>query len=200
MSVRVIAGLGNPGATYDGTRHNIGFTLVDALAQRAGVRWKNESGFCAHTACVEFNGRTVLLCKPQTYMNESGRSIGQLLRFYKWAIADLVVIYDEYQIPLAECKLSLRGSAGGHNGIASILAHCGDGFCRYRIGIGPEQKPPMPLTDFVLGRFTESERQVLSNRLPVLLDGVEHIVRAGPMLAMNHLNQRRQTNESQPEK
>jgi peptidyl-tRNA hydrolase, PTH1 family len=200
MPVRVIAGLGNPGATYDGTRHNVGFLLVDTLAQKAGVRWKIESKFCAHTATVELCGRSVLLCKPQTYMNESGRSIGQLLRFYKWAVEDLVVVYDEYQIPLAECKLSLRGSAGGHNGIASILAHCGDGFSRYRIGIGPTEKPPMALTDFVLGKFTETEREILSNRLPGLLDGVHHIIQAGPLQAMNHLNQRRQTNESQPEK
>lgn len=196
MSVRVIAGLGNPGRQYDGTRHNIGFTILDALALRHGAVWKNETKFCAHTAAVSIQGHAVLLCKPQTYMNLSGEALGALIRFYKWQAAELAVIADEYQIPLGYCKLSVRGSAGGHNGLSSVMQHCGPDFIRFRIGIAPESKPLLAMTDFVLNRFSEPEMQQWALRIPYLVDGLEYLVINGITKAMNLLNQRPQTNES----
>ncbi|MCD8482756.1 MAG: aminoacyl-tRNA hydrolase [Verrucomicrobia bacterium] len=194
--MRVIAGLGNPGRQYDGTRHNVGFVILDHLASRHGGVWKSESRFCAHTAAVNIHGQPVILCKPQTYMNLSGESVGALIRFYKFQFNELAVVLDEFQLPLGTCKLSVRGSSGGHNGLSSILQHCGSDFIRYRIGIAPATKPVMTMADFVLARFDRTEATQLTQHLPALVDGLEYLIQNGLSKAMNLLNQRPQTNES----
>lgn len=190
MPVRVIAGLGNPGTRYDGTRHNAGFMLVNALAAQCGAAWRDDSRHCVQTASVTLGPQTLLLAKPQTFMNESGRALGGLAHFYKWAPADCVVVYDEYTIPVGGLKVSLRGSAGGHNGIESVLAHLGDGFIRYRLGIGPDSKPLQPLADFVLGRFSPEELTRFQASFDRYLSGLRLLAEQGPVAAMNQLNQR----------
>ncbi|MDP0500953.1 MAG: aminoacyl-tRNA hydrolase [Verrucomicrobiota bacterium JB022] len=191
MPVRVIAGLGNPGPRYDGTRHNIGFRAVDELAKRLGASWSENKKFCAHTASVEIAGQPVVLMKPDTFMNLSGKSLGEICRFYKWKPAECVVVYDEYTLPVGRLKLSLRGSPGGHNGVADIINRLGDAFIRFRIGIMPAQKPLAPLKDFVLGRFTPDEQAAIDRALPEWLEGLEYLVRHGPERAMNQLNQKK---------
>lgn len=188
--VRVIAGLGNPGTRYDGTRHNIGFAVVDKLAARFQVKWKSESRFCAHTATIDLANGPVLLVKPQTYMNASGKTIGELCRYFRWKPEEFLVAYDEYQLPLGKVKVSVGGGDGGHNGITDIIARVGNAFVRYRIGIAPEVKPRASLTDFVLGKFTGEETTKLASRWDALADGLNLVVEKGPLLAMNQLNQR----------
>lgn len=199
MSVRVIVGLGNPGPRYDGTRHNVGFHVVDALAQAEGATWREDSRYRAHTATVNLNDQPVLLAKPQTFMNASGRAVGEICRFLKLQPAEVCVVYDEYQVPVGELKVSLRGGPGGHNGIGDLIRRIGAKFIRYRIGVGPEEKPAEVLTDFVLGRFTEVERARFEANLDRYLDGLRLLVARGPLLAMNTLNQRSKPSPKQHE-
>src|SRR5882724_9362628 len=155
MSVTLIAGLGNPGREYAGTRHNLGFTVVEALAAAEGLKWKKESRFEAETARWEVRpGVTRLLVKPQTFMNDSGRALRALLDFNKVAVETLIVAYDDLTIDLGRVKVSVTGSAGGHNGVASLLEQLGSGFIRYRLGIGAPRPVDMDIKDFVLGKFS----------------------------------------------
>lgn len=193
MSVRVVVGLGNPGPHYDKTRHNIGFALVDALAAREGAQWKDQARFCAHTTSVVIAGQSVLLAKPQTFMNESGRSVGAICRYYRWEISDVCVVHDEYQLPVGQLKMSIGGGAGGHNGIRDIIAKVAAEFVRFRIGIGPSEKPQMSLTEFVLGRFTEAEQRCLEAEWPKFIEGIDLLVGDGQVRAMNTLNRKIQT-------
>ncbi|MGC9452847.1 MAG: aminoacyl-tRNA hydrolase [Oceanipulchritudo sp.] len=195
QSVRVIAGLGNPGERYDGTRHNIGFDVVDRLAAAHSASWKAETRMCAQTASIEIAGKPVLLLKPQTFMNASGKAIGNVCRFYKWHPGSVLVVVDEFQLPLGLAKLSLKGSAGGHNGIEDIIQRFGPDFPRYRVGIAPQQPTPLSMTDYVLGKFSPEERKTLATCWERILNEVESIVRKGPQLAMNTINQRILKNE-----
>jgi len=136
MSIAVIAGLGNPGAEYVGTRHNVGFDVIDALAAECGVSWKLEKKFSAETARITLAGQSVVLMKPQTYVNDSGRALGAWLRFFRKPASQAAVVYDEINLDLGRLKLSTRGSAGGHNGIASLLSEAGDGFVVTSSGAG----------------------------------------------------------------
>ena len=194
-SVRVIAGLGNPGKRYDGTRHNVGFEAVDRLASANSASWKSESRFSAHTSSIEIAGQPVLLLKPQTFMNASGKAISNVCRFYKWSPASVLVVYDEYQLELGRTKLSDKGSAGGHNGVADIIQLLGPSFPRFRIGIAPSEPSPMSMTDYVLGKFTPEETNTLANCWERILTELELTVRQGPRLASNTINQRIQKNE-----
>ncbi|MFP4281483.1 MAG: aminoacyl-tRNA hydrolase [Opitutales bacterium] len=190
MKVRVVVGLGNPGRHYDKTRHNIGFALVDALATREGATWRDNARFCAHTCSVVIAGRPVLLVKPQTFMNESGRAVGAVCRYHRWTADEVAVVYDEYQLPVGQLKVAMGGGAGGHNGIRDLIAKGLAGVVRIRIGIGPSEKPRTTLTDFVLGRFTAAEEQTLEQVWPNLLGGLDQVLRDGPEQAMNTLNRR----------
>jgi len=191
MSVTLIAGLGNPGREYAGTRHNLGFTLVEALAAAEGLKWKSDSRFEAETARWDAKpGVTRLLVKPQTFMNDSGRALRGLLDFHKVAPDTLIVAYDDLNIDLGLVKVSVTGSAGGHNGVASLLEHLGGGFIRYRLGIGGARPAGMDLKDFVLGKFTPEETTLISQKLTTLVDGLRLLLASGPAHAMNLLNRR----------
>jgi len=194
-TVRVIAGLGNPGKRYDGTRHNVGFDAVDRLARAHDGAWKEESRFCAHTAAIVIAGVPVLLLKPQTYMNASGKAIGNVCRFYKWHPSTVLVVYDEFQLELGRSKLSLNGSSGGHNGVDHIIQLLGNSFPRLRIGIAPSDGRPHTMTDYVLGKFTPEETENLATCWERILSGMELIIRKGPRLAANTINQRNQKHE-----
>lgn len=195
MAVRLLAGLGNPGPRYAGTRHNIGFALLDAFATASGARWTENSRFRAQMASVTHRGHALLLAKPQTFMNASGESLGALARYYRFDPAEVLVAYDEYTLPLGSLKISLGGSSGGHNGVASLLQHLGPDFVRFRLGIYPAEKPQASLEAFVLGKFTEAESAQLQAAWPGFLDGLRLVVDVGPQLAMNRLNQRISTHE-----
>jgi PTH1 family peptidyl-tRNA hydrolase len=195
MSVSLIAGLGNPGREYAATRHNLGFALVDALAATEGLKWEHESRFEAETARWDVRpGVTRLLVKPQTFMNDSGRALRALLDFHKIGSGALIAAYDDFNIALGAVKVSVTGSAGGHNGVASLLEHVGDGFVRYRLGIGVPRPAGMDIKDFVLGKFTTAEQQLIDQQLTSLVDGLRLLLDQGPDRAMNLLN-RREPNE-----
>lgn len=189
MPIAVIAGLGNPGPEYADTRHNLGFRIVEAVGQSCGAVWKSEKRFLGDAAKVTFAEHTVWLLKPMTYMNDSGSSLGALSRFLKIPAESFLVAYDEVQVPVGQVKISLTGSAGGHNGIKSLLSHLGDGFVRFRAGVGPKPAGQV-LTHFVLDRFLPAERPLVEAQLPKWTEAIAQIVREGPEPVMNQLNRR----------
>ena len=191
MSVTLIAGLGNPGREYAGTRHNLGFTLVEALAAAEGLKWKSESRFESATARWDVRpGVTRLLVKPQTFMNDSGRALRALLDFHKVPVDALIVAYDDLTIDTGRVKVSVSGSAGGHNGIASLLEHLGNGFVRYRLGINEPRPAGMDLKDFVLGKFSPEQTKLIDQKLITFVDGLRLLLNRGTAEAMNTLNRR----------
>lgn len=193
MSISLVAGLGNPGREYAETRHNLGWIAIDTFAAKLGLAWKTASQFDAQVARWDRPGKgPCYLVKPQTFMNESGTSIGALARFYKISPQSIVAIYDDLTIDLGLVKVSVTGSAGGHNGVASLLEHLGNGFIRYRLGIGPKEPAQMDLRDFVLGKFTVSQLAIVTQQLPQYLAGLDLLLSRGVDAAMNQLNRRDQ--------
>lgn len=191
MSVTLIAGLGNPGREYAATRHNLGFTVVEALAAAEGLKWKSDSRFESLTARWDVRpGVTRLLVKPQTFMNDSGRALRALLDFHKVAPDTIIVAYDDLNIDLGLVKVSVTGSAGGHNGVASLLEHLGSGFIRYRLGVGGQRPAGMDLKDYVLGKFTSEETTLIDQKLTTFVDGLRLLLTSTPAHAMNLLNRR----------
>lgn len=190
MSISLVAGLGNPGRDYEGTRHNLGWVVLDALAKKQGLAWKRAAQFEAEVARWDFPGGTRWLMKPQTFMNESGRSVGALARFYKIEPADVAAVYDDLTIDLGLVKVTVSGSAGGHNGVASLREHVGDNFVRYKLGIGPKQPAQMDMADFVLGKFTPEQQSLLTQKLDQFVAGLELLLNRGAEAAMNQLNRR----------
>ena len=190
--MKIIAGLGNPGAEYARTKHNVGFMLVDALAERLGVdAWREK--FNALTAEGHIGAQKVLLVKPLTYMNESGRAVGPLLDWYKLAPEDLIVAHDDMDIAAGTIRLRRKGSAGGHNGIKSLLAHIGsEDFSRVRIGIG-RPLPGWTVVRHVLAPFPADDAPKIQEASSYLLPAVECIVTDGIDMAMNRYNPRKKT-------
>ncbi len=192
MYATLIAGLGNPGRSYAGTRHNLGFVIVDALAAAERLSWKHESRFDAEVARWESRpGVTRWLVKPQTFMNECSRTLGRLIDFYKVPIDDLTVAYDDFTIDVGLVKISVRGSSGGHNGIANLLKHLGNGFSRFRLGINSPRPADMDIADFVLGKFSPSEQFIIDQTLPTFVSSLCLLLDQGPDRAMNILNRRK---------
>lgn len=190
----LVAGLGNPGRGYAGTRHNAGAEVVEALASRLGLMWKRSLRFSARTARWDRAGAAppCLLVRPTTYMNESGRAVRALADFHRVPPADIIAVYDDLAMVLGRVKVTVRGSDGGHNGVASLIEHLGPGFRRYRIGIGPKHPPEMDLKDFVLGRFTPDEQIIFNQHLNAHVDGLRLLIDRGADAAMNQLNRRDQ--------
>jgi len=190
MSIAVIAGLGNPGLKYRNTRHNIGFDVVDRMAALAGAAWKKDARLNAEVAAVPYGALKLMLVKPQTYMNDSGRSLAAVLRYRKLTPDSLLVVYDDITLDLGRSKLSHKGSAGGHNGIADLMEHLEGVFFRYRIGIGSKPHKAMDLADYVLSQFSKDEQSLLADRMPTYLEHIALIVDKGIEPAMNLINQR----------
>ena len=162
----LIVGLGNPGQKYEHTRHNMGFLTVDLLAEQLNVKL-NKVKFKSAYNIVRFGGQKCLVMKPQTYMNLSGESIRSLVEYYKIdPEEELLVIYDDISLEPGVLRLRTKGSAGGHNGMKSIIKHLGgDTFPRIRVGIGGEKHPGQDLADYVLGHFKDDEKELLSDAL-----------------------------------
>jgi PTH1 family peptidyl-tRNA hydrolase len=165
--------------------------VVNALAVEEKLSWETSDRFEAEIARWDFSpGHTVWLAKPLTFMNESGRAIQKLAAFHKVVPASITVVYDDLTIDLGLLKVSVKGSAGGHNGIADLLARMGDGFVRYRLGIGPKLPREMDLKDYVLGRFSDDQQTIFNQQLPRFLSGLRTLLTQGPDQAMNQLNRR----------
>lgn len=184
----IIVGLGNPTSQYSGTRHNIGFDAIDRLASKMGISVDTKK----HKALIGkgvLGGEKVVLAKPQTYMNLSGESVRELIDFYKIDSEDeLIIIYDDISLDVGKLRMRAKGSAGGHNGIKSIIAHTGsEVFKRVKIGVG--NKPPrMDLADYVLGHFSKEERVVMDEALDKATDAIEIIISEGLNAATNKYN------------
>ena len=184
----LIVGLGNPGAEYARTRHNAGFLVADRLAQRWHARWSFEKKFNAQLAKADRNGRRVLLCQPQTYMNASGEAVGDVASFYRVPVSQLLVIVDDADLPLGHLRLRPNGSAGGHHGLESIEARLATrDYARLRIGIG-RQAGAREITGHVLGRFSSTEAEALDKVLTAASDQAEAWLEAGIQKAMNQFN------------
>jgi peptidyl-tRNA hydrolase, PTH1 family len=183
--VKLIVGLGNPGAKYRGTRHNIGFAVVDELANRRSVVF-DASPVAALVAKVR-GVEPVLLAKPLTSMNASGEAVGELTRYFKFEPADLLVVVDEVQLPLGRLRARARGSAGGHNGLKSLIAHLGEGFARLRIGVGRGEMR-RDLADHVLARFDTEEAAEVERMTTRAADALEMFITSGIEAVMNAFN------------
>ena len=194
----MIAGLGNPGAEYAQTKHNVGFMLVDALADRLNAPAWKEDFFSAVTE-VRIGGEKVFLVKPLTYMNNSGEAVGPMLSYYKMTADDLTVVHDDMDIPAGTVRIRKKGSSGGHNGIKSIIAHVGgENFARVRIGVG---RPPAGWTviNHVLAPFLAEDAPKIREAIGYLLPAVECIVTDGVELAMNRYNPHKKKTRKQEE-
>lgn len=185
----LIAGLGNPGAEYAYTRHNAGFMLADRLASRWGWRWRLEKKFFAELAEGVVAGRSVMLCKPQTFMNCSGESVGPLTGFHKIQPADVLVVVDDADLPLGTVRMKPEGSPGGHHGLESVEEHLGTrGFPRVRLGIARPKQAVRDIAGHVLGRFTADECVIWEKVLDRAVEQAETWLSDGAAKAMNLYN------------
>ena len=182
--MKLIVGLGNPGDEYKATRHNVGFDVVEELSRRWDVRLKSWKAI-ADLAMV--GDRGVLLAAPRTFMNASGEAVGRIAAFHKIDPADVLVVVDEVQLPVGRLRIRPFGSAGGHNGLKSIIQHVGDAFPLLRIGIG-RGDPRWDLADHVLSTFGREERDVIDRAVSRAADAVETFAAEGIGATMNKFN------------
>jgi peptidyl-tRNA hydrolase, PTH1 family len=184
----LVAGLGNPGREYVATRHNVGFLVADELARRLGGSWRAK--FSGDLAEVRLDGLRLALLKPQTFMNESGRSVGAAVRFFKVAPADVLVVHDEVDLEPGRLQARLGGGLAGHNGLRSVAQHLGTpDFARLRIGVGrPERDDPRPVADFVLSEFPPELN--VDSLVAKAADAVESVAAEGLEEAQNRFNER----------
>jgi PTH1 family peptidyl-tRNA hydrolase len=188
-TLKLIVGLGNPGAEYARTRHNAGFWLVDELARRHGGRFRAEGKHQAELARVRIGADEVWLAKPMSFMNRSGGPVSGVLGFYKIAPAEMLVAHDEIDLPSGTVRLKQAGGHGGHNGLRDIIAAQGDNFWRLRIGVGhPGVKHEV--VDFVLTRAGADEQRTIDETIVAGADAIEEMLRDGAQIAMNKLHAR----------
>lgn len=185
--MKAIVGLGNPGAKYRGTRHNVGFEVIDEVARRASVAFESAP---ADAVIARWRQMDALLIKPLTFMNLSGQAVGELQRYFKVEVADLLIVVDEVDLPLGKLRARARGSAGGHNGLKSLIAHVGDEFPRLRVGVGrgPDGEARRDLVDHVLSRFATNERSEVERMTARAADAAEMFIASGIAAVMNAFN------------
>lgn len=184
----IIAGLGNPGKQYDMTRHNIGFHTIDYIADKCGAKL-TKLKFKAIYGETEICGEKVYLVKPQTFMNLSGDSIAEMAQFYKVPVENIIIINDDISIDVGRIRVRPKGSAGGHNGLKSIIYRLNsDAFPRIKMGVGAPKHEDYNLADFVLGRFTKEEIPVMENAIKNAETAVCEIIKNGVQSAMNKCN------------
>lgn len=180
--------LGNPGAKYNGTRHNAGFMAADAMAKELNVAI-NKLRFRALTATVTIGGEKVLLMKPQTYMNLSGEAVGQAAKFYKISPERIIVVSDEVAMPIGKLRIRKSGSAGGHNGLKDIIRHLGtQDFPRIRMGVGAAPHPDYDMADWVLSTFKNKDAEDMQALAERVSKAVQCYITEGPDRAMNKFN------------
>ena len=185
----IIAGLGNPGAQYARTRHNIGFMAVEKLAEDWRLGWAAESKFKVRLARVDQDERRILICQPQTFMNASGEAVGALASFYRVELQNLLVVRDDADLPLGTVRLRPEGSSGGHHGLESIQQHLGTTqFARLRLGIGRDDPASREITDYVLSQFRTDESELLGKVLTRACRQIECWLAEGILSAMNRFN------------
>ena len=186
----IIVGLGNPTKEYEGTRHNVGFDVIDALADKynIAVTEREKRAFCGKGV---IEGQKVILVKPQTYMNLSGESVRGFIDYYKVDTeAELLVIFDDISLEVGQLRIRKKGSAGGHNGIKNIIQHLGNNvFQRIKVGVGEKPKD-YDLADYVLGHFSKAEREIMEDGYKNAIEAIQMIVRGDIDEAMNTFNKK----------
>ena len=192
---RLIVGLGNPGAKYERTRHNIGFEIVDALAKRfPDVSLAENKRFQGAVGEFRSGGERIVLIKPTTYMNKSGQAVRAVLDWYKLDPNAVLVVYDDMDLPTGKLRMRLSGGAGGHNGMKSIISHLGTKeFPRLRVGIGSTEKGEArdsAVVSHVLGRFSPEDRKIVDAVIPMAADAIDFSLRKGVERSMNLYNGR----------
>lgn len=190
--MKMIVGLGNPGKQYENTRHNIGFMALDRLADSYGVSWSQETKFQAKVASAMVDGEKILLVKPMTYMNESGQAVEKMSQYYKIDPDNMLIIYDDLDLPTGKLRLRQSGSAGGHNGIKSIISHLGtSNFKRIRTGIDRPDK--QSVVDYVLGELRRDEQDKLSSSFDYIQSAVDLWLQSNDFnQVMNRFNQKKE--------
>lgn len=181
----IIAGLGNPGSKYAKTRHNIGFMVVDALAKKQGLEFREKADYliCSGSAGME----KIILVEPLTFMNKSGVAVRKIIDKYPVTPENLIVVHDDLDLDTGRLKIRKKGSSGGHNGIASIIQHIGSNeFIRVKIGIG--RNPLIPTEGYVLSKFTKDEQPLIKEAIAKAVDAVQCIMADGIERAMNRFN------------
>lgn len=193
----IIAGLGNPDRKYEGTRHNIGFEVIDAISEKYNIPVTGRKAR-AFTGSGIISGQKVLLAKPQTYMNLSGESVGALVNFYKAdPETELLVIYDDISLDVGQIRVRRKGSAGGHNGMKNIIAHLGtEVFPRIKVGVG-EKPAGYDLADYVLGHFGKTEQEQMDLAVQEAVEAAELIVAGETGEAMNRFNRKKREKEQE---
>ena len=187
--MKVIAGLGNPGAQYANTPHSIGFEVADAIAREICAEWRASASFKGELATGVFAGQKVLLLKPMTYMNLSGDSVAPVVRYHNATPADLLVISDDIDLPVGRLRIRVGGSAGGHNGLKSIIERVGTpAFTRLRVGGGRDTRDRSEVIGHVLGKFDPATRAVMDQVVPAAVQAAAAIISTTPQAAMNAWN------------
>jgi len=186
--LHLVVGLGNPGKRYAETRHNAGYLLVEILANRWKTDWRNEQKFQSRIARTVWEGKRLVLCEPQTFMNLSGEAVGALVKFYRLPLGRVLVAVDDADLPVGEIRLRPSGSSGGHHGLESIEAHLGTrDYARLRIGIG-RKDARREISDHVLGKLDRAEMAVMKQVLMRAADQVECRLHHGLAKAMSQFN------------
>lgn len=181
----IVVGLGNPGAKYENTRHNAGFLALDALAKELGVK-VNRVRFRSYCGEAKMGDKRVLLMKPQTFMNNSGEAVREAMQFYKLPAEQVLILFDDISLPVGGLRVRRGGSAGGQNGVKSIISLCGsDAFPRVKLGIGAKPHPDYDLADWVLSRFTKDEQKVMQATAEKAVGATKLIVDGNIDEAMN---------------
>lgn len=180
----IVVGLGNPGQKYARTRHNAGFIALDYIAERLGVKIDRAKHHALVTE-AELGGVRVLLMKPETFMNNSGVAVGEAASFYKIAAERVIVLHDEISFDPGVIRIRRKGSAGGHNGLKSIIEHIGDGFPRIKIGVGKKPTPEYDLADWVLGQMPKDSEEAIVGRLSDIYSALEMMLSGDVEGAMN---------------
>ena len=185
----IIVGLGNPGRKYDGTRHNVGFDVIDELVDRFHIGGPEKFGK-SMIGKGRIGDRKVILVKPMTYMNLSGEAVQEIVHYFKAdPEQDLVIISDDIDLQVGQLRIRKKGSAGGHNGLKNIVQHLGSGnFARIRVGVGGKPDPDFALMDYVLGHFSGDDKKVMEEAVSKAADAVACMVTEGADLAMNRFN------------
>lgn len=184
----IIVGLGNPGIQYDGSRHNAGFITIDALEKKLGFSCERRK-FKAKVGNTVIGGKNCLVMKPETFMNLSGDAVSEAMDFYKISIENVIVIFDDISLEPGQLRIRRKGSAGGHNGIKSIIAQCGgEDFPRIKLGVGKKPNPAYDLAKWVLGRFSEDDRKKIDIAAEKACDALELMVNGKIDEAMSKFN------------
>jgi len=187
--MKMIVGLGNPGEKYLNTRHNVGFIAVDEIAYREGISFKHEKIFEADVASFFLGSEKIFLVKPTTFMNDSGRAVKPLMTYFNILLSDLVIIYDDLDMDIGRVRLRIKGSAGGHNGVKSLIHHLNtQEFNRIKVGIGhPGQE--QSVVNYVLGNFLEEEKKTMSAALKTAIEAIFYFTHGHSFMAtMNQFN------------